>query len=214
MFCPRCGRPVSDTANFCGGCGLPKAEIERMCQVATPAPQPEKPAEIDINDINSTISQLEGDLTGINPVENYTTDATVNTNKVENDFLSLEISAEQKAESTVNNEFYSVKPDYSAQSEYSRKAPEYPYYSQAKTTPQPEVKPVDNDTVGTVDFIWMMLISGIPVIGLVYLLYTAFVQNNNIKRSWAKATLIIYAFAVVLSVVFSMGIMMTSFMFW
>ena len=27
MYCPRCGRPVSDNANFCGGCGLPRAEI-------------------------------------------------------------------------------------------------------------------------------------------------------------------------------------------
>ena len=27
MYCPRCGLPVSDNANFCGGCGLPRAEI-------------------------------------------------------------------------------------------------------------------------------------------------------------------------------------------
>ena len=30
MICPRCKRPVSDSANFCGGCGLPRAEIERF----------------------------------------------------------------------------------------------------------------------------------------------------------------------------------------
>ena len=29
MFCPRCGRAVNAEANFCGGCGLSKAEIER-----------------------------------------------------------------------------------------------------------------------------------------------------------------------------------------
>ena len=51
MFCPRCGRPVSRTANFCGGCGLPKAEIERMSQ---PAPQPE---QVDIKELDATVSQ-------------------------------------------------------------------------------------------------------------------------------------------------------------
>ena len=123
MFCPRCGRPVSDTANFCGGCGLPKAEIERMCQVATPAPQPEKTVEIDMTDINSTISQLEGDLTGINPVENYTTETPVNTNKVEDDFLTLEpLQAEESAVS----EFEPAAASYSAQSDYSKNAPKHP----------------------------------------------------------------------------------------
>ena len=83
MFCPRCGRPVSRTANFCGGCGLPKSEIERMTQ-----PQPEIKVQPvnreEIADIDATLSQLEGDLTGINPVVDYTTDAAVNTNAADN----------------------------------------------------------------------------------------------------------------------------------
>ena len=44
MFCPRCGRPVSRAANFCGGCGLPKAEIERMSQ----------PEQVDIAELDAT----------------------------------------------------------------------------------------------------------------------------------------------------------------
>ena len=214
MFCPRCGRPVSDTANFCGGCGMPKTEIERMLQVA-PVTEP-APVEIDIADIDSTISQLEGDLTGINPVENYTTETTVNTNKVEDEFSNSDVFAELKPENSVYNQVSSPKTDYSIQSEYSANAPKYPVYTQPapQPVPQPEVKVEKDQSVTTVDFIWMMLISGLPVIGLVYLLYTAFVQDNMTKRSWAKATLIIYAFAAVMAMVFTMGIMMTSFMFW
>ena len=211
MFCPRCGRPVSDTANFCGGCGLPKTEIEKMCQVSTPAPQPEKTVEIDITEINSTISQLEGDLTGINPMEDYTTETPVNTNKVEDDFLTLEPS---KAEEGAVNEFEPITANYSTQSEYSKNAPKYPVYPQAEYK-QPEVKVENDQNLSTVDFIWMLLISGIPVIGFLYLLYTAFVQQENVnKRSWARATMIVYIFAAVLAFVFSMGIMMTSFMYW
>lgn len=30
MFCPKCGRSLSDTANFCSGCGLSKVEIDRL----------------------------------------------------------------------------------------------------------------------------------------------------------------------------------------
>lgn len=216
MFCPRCGRPVSDTANFCGGCGLPKSEIIKMTQVAVPQPQPETIVpEIDVTDINNTISQLEGDLTGINPVEDYTTDTQANTNKVENEFSTTENSVQEKPADTIYNEIHSSTMN-SAQSDYSLNAPKYPYYSQPEqtaATAEP-VKTTDDEKLTTVDFIWMLLISGIPVIGFIYLLYTAFVQTNDTKRAWAKATLIITVFAFVLSMVFSMGIMMTSFMYW
>ena len=210
MFCPRCGRPVSDTANFCGGCGLPKAEIEKMCQVVTPAPQPEKTVEIDMTDINSTISQLEGDLTGINPVENYTTETPVNTNKVEDEFLTLDPIV---SEDTAVAEF-SPAPDPAPQPEVNKYVPQYPTYPQAEIK-QP-VPAVENDqNLTTVDFIWMLLISSIPVIGFLYLFYTAFVQQDNVnKRSWARATMIVYIFAAVLAFVFSIGIMMTSFIYW
>ena len=212
MFCPRCGRPVSDAANFCGGCGLPKSEIIKMTQIAEPAPVAEITApEIDITDINSTISQLEGDLTGINPVENYTTEAPVNTNKVEDDFSVNENIAQEKPVDTIYNEIYSSTVE-SAQSDYSLNAPKYPYYEQPS---QPEaVKLEAYEKLTTVDFIWMLLISGIPVIGFIYLLYTAFVQTNDTKRAWARATLIVAVFAFVLAMVFSMGIMMSSFMYW
>ena len=40
MFCPRCGRAVNDTSNFCGGCGLSRAEIEKYVVKTTPQPEP------------------------------------------------------------------------------------------------------------------------------------------------------------------------------
>ena len=216
MVCPRCGRTVSETANFCGGCGLPKAEVERLIKLSQPQPV----EKIDIAEIDSTIQQLEGDLTGINPVENYTTDADVNTNKVENDFVASEIQLEIQPEVQQNAYRYQA-PEVQAevQSEYSANAPKHPYYYADTRVEQPvelpKVPAEDKNSLTTVDFIWMMLISGIPVIGFFYLLYNAFIQKESTTKSaWAKATLIIAAFALLLSLVFSMGIIMTSFMLW
>ena len=210
MFCPRCGRPISRTANFCGGCGLPKAEIEKMSQ---PAPQP---VQVDINELDATISQLEGDLTGINPVENYTTETDVNTNNVE-------ISLESEEKEPISLEFEDVTQ--SGQSEFSANAPVHPMYEQGGsesrvqyenryTVPQAQQTAADQ-TLSTTDFVWMMLISGIPVIGLIYLIYLGFVQQENAnKRAYARATMIIAVFGILISVVFALGIMMTTFMFW
>lgn len=214
MFCPRCGRPVSRAANFCGGCGLPRAEIERMSQsVAQPE---EKPVQSETDDINVTISQLEGDLTGVNPVENYTTDVDVNTN---NDEISL---PETENNETVTLEFEDITQQKS-QSQYSANAPVHPYYKQTEkiVAQQPvytapvNTQPVKDQNLSTVDFVWMLLISGIPVIGLGYLIYQGFIQQDNVnRRSWARATMIISVFAFVLAMVFYMGLMMTSFMYW
>ena len=215
MLCPRCGRTVSETANFCGGCGLPRAEVERLIKMSQPQPE----AKIDIADVNSTIQQLEGDLTGINPVENYTTFTDVNTNKVdeikESD-IRLEVNpvVEPAAE-----QMYTAPEATAVQSEYSRNAPKHPYYYAQTRVEQPVEVPAEpaavSDSLSTVDFIWMMLISGVPVVGFFYLLYQAFVQKESTTKSaWAKATLIIAVFAALLGLVFSMGIMLTSFMFW
>ena len=210
MFCPRCGHRVSDTANFCGGCGLPRAEIIKLTQPVAPAPQPE-PANTDIDDLNSTISQLEGDLTGLDTLEDYTTDSTISTNKVENDFASSELRLE--LENSIENApvHPAYESSYSAQNDYS-------YSQPGKADEDMEIIMTEEDfreeAVSTVDFIWMMIISGIPVIGFIYLIYIAFVQKENTTKSaWAKATLIICAFAFVLSLVFSMGVIATS-IFW
>ena len=56
---------------------------------------------------------------------------------------------------------------------------------------------------------------GVAVAGLLYLIYQGFVQQENVnKRSWARATMIISVFVFLLAFVFSVGIMMTTFMFW
>ncbi len=207
MFCPRCGRPVSRTANFCGGCGLPRAEIERMSQPAS------QPAQVDVTELDATISQLEGDLTGISPVENYTTETDVNTNNVE-------ISLETEETEPVVLEFEDITQ--TGQSEYSANAPAHPMYEQTETVQenQYDYAPVEqqareDQTLSTTDFVWMMLISGIPVIGLIYLIYLGFVQQENEnKRSFARATMIFMAFGIVLGIVFSFGIMMTALMYW
>ena len=119
-----------------------------------------------------------------------------------------------QAEESAVSEFEPAAASYSAQSDYSKNAPKYPVYPQAEYK-QPEVSVEKDQNLTTVDFIWMLLISGIPVIGFLYLFYTAFIQQDNVnKRSWARATMIVYIFAAVLAFVFSIGIMMTSFIYW
>ncbi len=220
MFCPRCGRPVSRTANFCGGCGLPKSEIERMTQ-----PQPEIKVQPvnreEIADIDATLSQLEGDLTGINPVVDYTTDAATNTNTADN-------LSENKDEIVLQLEDITVKTDVSekpaGQSEYSANAPVHPMYERQnfqsaayedRFAVQPQQPGEKDQNLSTVDFVWMLLISGLPVIGLVYLIYQGFVQQENVnRRSWARATMLISLFAFVLAMVFFTGLFMTQLLYW
>ena len=57
-----------------------------------------------------------------------------------------------------------------------------------------------------VDYLWMMIISGIPIVGIVYILYTAFAGQNINKKNWAKAMLILAIFGFVLAFVFIFGV--------
>ena len=58
----------------------------------------------------------------------------------------------------------------------------------------------------TVDFIWMLVLSALPVIGLIYIIYLAVQNNNTNKRSFARATLIVSLFAFVVAFVFMIGV--------
>ena len=222
MFCPRCGRPVSDIANFCGGCGLPKAEIEKAYrekaeQMPAPVAAPEN-EPVNIEELNNTIETLENDLSGISPVVDYTTEPAEDTNTIStpSDFIQQEIMEEnKKAEQTEPVNYY-------GQSQYSRNAPQHPeytYHNENRTynyvppvAPAPEVKETaeTSKTLSVVDYVWMMLISSIPVVGLIYLIWMGFVQNENPnKTNFARATLIISVFAFILSLVFAMGLIIT-----
>lgn len=205
MLCPRCGRPVNETANFCGGCGLPKAEIERMInekQAQSPDIPAAKPANTD--DLHSTIERLEADLSGVNPVLDYTTDSFEDTNtiKSQSDFVQQEMNEERKSKLKEDGE------SCYGQSRYSANAPRDPFYSSQSSVHYEEA--VKNHDLSTVDYIWMMLISGLPFAGLVYLIWLAFFQKENPnKTSYARATLIISLFATLLAVVFAVGIVLS-----
>ena len=184
MFCPRCGREVSDTANFCGGCGLPREDIVKANN---------KPVtENDVADINNTISQLEDDLTGINPVTDYTTETVANTNNESENFVQLEMKSEEKSK------------DY--QYGYNEKTSNY-RNSNGHTDNYMNYEYNEETYVSTTDFIWMSIISGIPIIGIFYVLYLAFVQTENkTKRSWARSLIIITLFGGIMVFVFGLGI--------
>ncbi len=189
MFCPRCGREVRDTANFCGGCGLPREEIIKANN---------KPiTDSDVRNINDTISQLEDDLTGINPVTDYTTQNVVNTNDESENFVQTEMKFEQK--------------DQESQYAYDNKNHEYDDSNKnnnyTNTNDFVKDKYTEETYVSTTDFIWMAIISGIPIIGIFYVIYLAFIQTGNkTKRSWARSLIIITLFIMLMAFVFGVGI--------
>ena len=200
MICPRCGRPVNDTANFCGGCGLPKSEILKYQQPAAPAPQPVTDCT---DELNATISQLENQLQNDDTlsVNDYTTEPASDTNTIDDvftpsDFIRQEMKNEQKS-----------TPEYT-RPQYNWTAPEYPAH-----TPVTEEKQPADYNLSTVDYIWMMIIGAIPVVGLLYLLYTAFTAQNPNKRSYARAVLITMLFSCLIASVFAMGLIMSQLAF-
>ena len=197
MFCPRCGRSVSETSNFCGGCGLSRAEIEKYIvktepQAEAAQPQPEVKAE------PQTVSWESAPAQEAPEAESF---------------------AETKAEEAKDIKHYSYKTAAEAQ---PKAEPSYSYttadsvQAEPKAEPKAEysyaepVKEVKNENLSTVDFIWMMVISGIPVVGLVYLIYLAFQNDNTNKRSYARASLIVSIFASVIGIVFLLGFMLSA----
>lgn len=231
MFCPRCGRRVNENANFCGGCGLPIAEMEKYSrqqeQMQTPYIQPaQQIPSVDIDDLNNTISRLEDDLSGVHPVDDYTTDVPDNTNVMpkENN-VTADGEDENKGDvntrqvqNSVSDNAGSTIPTYSyyGQSDYSRQAPKAPNYRQMEKdnyqVPQGNAKPLEKDIrpLSTVDFIWMMLISNIPIVGMMYIIYLAASNRTNVnKRSWATALIIIKVFVRLLVFAFIFGLVLT-----
>lgn len=214
MFCPRCGRPVNENANYCGGCGMPKADIIKYLErqreaLKTPAIPP-----VEIDEIKYTNAEPQHDTEPVS-ADDYITEAQDITNEIE-DFVARE--QEEEAHPDFEQLLQDV-PAAPTQEQYSRPQEEYdnvtepvqerPVYNYAKPIPLSEDYAPEMDeetrTLSTADFLWMLILSGIPVVGLFYLLYQAFSGRNKNKRSFARATLIFGVYAFVLAVVFVMG---------
>ncbi|MBR6518947.1 MAG: hypothetical protein IKT63_04675 [Oscillospiraceae bacterium] len=202
MFCPRCGRSVNETSNFCGGCGLSRAEIEKYI-VKTEVPQPEA-AQPEVKTEPRTVSWESAPAQEVPKAESF-----------------AENTAETKAEEAKDMKSTEYHYSYKTATETQPKAePSCTTADSAQTQPKAEpkaeysyaepVKEVKNENLSTVDFIWMMIISGIPVVGLIYLIVLAFSNDNTNKRSYARASLIISIFASVIGIVFLLGFMLSA----
>lgn len=194
MFCPRCGRQVNETANFCGGCGLSKIEIEKYAQ-------PKNNAETvsgDNSECNSTVECNE-----CSSQEN--TESEINQySAVENNVDNQETSSQENTYTQPNTEasYTQSNTDYSYQSRTNNS------YTQQNTS-QSTISE-KNQNMSTVDFIWTIIISGIPIVGFIYLIYLAIQDNNINKRSFARATLIVGAFCILISILFFSGILFSA----
>lgn len=220
MFCPRCGRAVNENANFCGGCGLSRAEIEKFAAAAK--------VTAEAAQHNAENSQVKSEVP-FGTVVNETAETAQAPAKEKSAIEEIKEIISENAGTTENQQAQPVqeeKTEPAANSYTAPKGAEYHYsaadgsyqnvtqsttnYSgngnNAQYTAANNVQPaVKNENLSTVDFIWMLLISSIPVVGLIYIIYLAIQDNNTNKRSYARATLIISAFAIVVVFVFLIG---------
>ncbi len=215
MFCPRCGRPVNENANFCGGCGMPKADIIKYLERQRDALKtPEIPPVEDLT--SHVINTVADEKAADDALENdYTTEEPENTN----DFVSGEMSEDTYStytdfsrildEDTQPEQPEEARPISQPQDWTVRRQS---YRSSGYNYSQPQLLSTDTAEaeedkrpLETSDFLWMMIISGIPVVGLFYLIYQAISGKNKNKRSYARATLIFSIYAFVLAVVFVVG---------
>ena len=193
MFCPRCGRAINENANFCGGCGLSRAEIEKYINATQ-----EQPAEPVVSEpvvCEPVVTETPAEET---PVAETTVEETV---------------AEPTAAETETTYSYTAPEGaeyhYTAQTNPANN-PTQPVAEPVQTTAECKAeKPAKSENLSTVDFIWMMLISSIPLVGLIYIIYLAIQNNNTNKRSYARATLIISLFAAIVGIVFTLGFMIS-----
>jgi len=82
----------------------------------------------------------------------------------------------------------------------------YTHYAQPASAPS-----VGNEPLSVGQYVGMMLLSGLPLVGLILLLIWAFGSEANInKRNYARAVLIIALIAIAVGVVF--GVAMAGFM--
>ncbi len=243
MFCPRCGRPVSDSANFCGGCGLPRAEIIKQLNRHREAMKtPEIPP---VEDLSSRADQIATNLQDeITAPEHYTTEGQENTNdftlrEEKTDFSAVledarpegsadaeeeapVYTAPEKPEETVSKareEPKAAKENvYKAAEEAKQaepkqtvyKAPEYRDYVPGGESAPDEGEEFyfseEDAPLTTADFLLMMVIASIPVVGLFYIVDQAISGKNRTKRSYARAFLIFSVYAFVLVIAFMVGI--------
>lgn len=196
MFCPRCGRAINENANFCGGCGLSRVEIEKFAQTAKVAEAPAQPtqpaAEVPFGSIvNEPVAEPVAE-----PAE-----TVAETCAAQCETETPEAEAKPTAQTGSYTAPAGAEYHYTAQNNPANSTDSSTQYSY--TAPQTPVKKSEN--LSTVDFIWMMVISAIPVIGLIYIIYLAIQDNNTNKRSYARATLIIAAFSALVGIVFALG---------
>lgn len=237
MFCPRCGRPVNAEANFCGGCGLSRIEIEKyLSKTAPQQPVQEAPQQ-------EVSQQAVQDVPQQETVLNSTVFSEDAEEKIPQPQQAVQQEPQQSSATETNHVFWQSEPakaeepaekatENTAASTYASNNCTYAYsYKKAESTDcaahssntqsstaQSTANTADavftaaaeevkkEAPLTTVDFIWMLVLSSLPVIGLIYLIYLA-VQNNNInKRSFARATLIVAVFAFIITFVFAIGV--------
>ncbi|MBQ3393569.1 MAG: hypothetical protein IJG64_00230 [Oscillospiraceae bacterium] len=203
MICPRCKRPVSDSANFCGSCGLPRAEIERFYRqqelLNIQDPKAED-AEALADDLRSG---LDGDNYSIN--DDIRTDGPTRT----------EHQGERRQAFEENTENASYEPVNASEQPVENKmaytyAPMDPPRAPAVDMMDYEGPSHTEEPLSTVDYIWMMILSAIPVFGFFYLIYLGFFQKLSTNKSnYAKAALIVTVFAFIVMILFFVSLVRT-----
>ncbi|MBQ5534316.1 MAG: zinc ribbon domain-containing protein [Lachnospiraceae bacterium] len=204
MICPRCKRPVSDSANFCGSCGLPRAEIERFYRqqelLKIQVPQAED-AEALADDLQSSLDD-----------DNYNINDGIRTAEPEQHEPTGDSRAafEEKEEKTSYEPVYAPEQKPQARMSYTYVPMDPPRAPSFDATDYEGPSSQTEEPLSTVDYIWMMILSAIPVFGFLYLIYLGFFQKiSRSKSNYAKAALIVTIFAFLVMVLFFASLVRT-----
>lgn len=178
MNCPRCGHLVNENANFCGGCGLSMADILQHLARQEAAMQ-----SVEIEDFDTTDFTADDEIT---PVDDYNTETDSNTT-------------------------FSHDADFIQATENESQPPVYQYTPVATNyhgvITEENIVDTDIAPLSTSDYLWMMILGLLPVVGVFYLVYTAIGNKNQNKRSYARAVLLFTIFLLILPIVYFFGIM-------
>lgn len=204
MYCSRCGRQVNNNANFCGGCGLSKKEIDdQLARTNTynytaPVFEPAPPQTGEVEKFVERPFPTDVEFKEV-PAE-----AWIETPTVEIDVQEVVAQAEQGDAPQEQQSEQTAQDQYGAsQNQYRPSQEQYQEEILGKNKP--------NESLSTVDFVWMILLTLIPGVNLIYLFYQAVIQNNNInRRSYARAVFIVAFFVILIMMMFAFGFFMAN----
>ena len=186
MYCKQCGSYLEPDALTCPVCGAPAPETVQSGEPAGPAvSEPAGPAVSE--PAGPAVSEPAGPVAG-KPAGNTAQQAGA---------PGQHNASWESGAGVTGGSATPPSPPSSGEPRYQRPAP--PASTPDANAPEPPVK--------TLEWVWSMILTAIPIVNLVVLLIWSFGSSVSIsKRNWARAKLILVAVSTVISVLALIGL--------